>query len=140
MLTALPLVLVCFGLQPGPSQAASPNRLVRSSSPAAIVSSALPSEARGLSDSRPLHDALQRARVLPASGHSMKTRAQVGLRAQRMTTADKAMLVLAGAVAGLYAGAALGEAVDDSGDGGTGLIGAPIGAAIGGWAVWNLVR
>jgi hypothetical protein len=57
-----------------------------------------------------------------------------------MSTADKAMLVVAGAVAGLYAGAYLGAAVDDGGDGEAAFLGMPIGAAIGGWAVWNLVR
>ena len=139
MLTALPVVLVCFGLQSSPYEATSPNRLVRSASPAAIVTSALPSEARRLSDSRPLHDALQHTRVVPASRHSTKSRAQVGLGAQRMTTADKTMLVLAGAVAGVYAGAYIGEAVD-GGDLGTGLICVGVGAAIGGFAVWNLVR
>jgi hypothetical protein len=57
-----------------------------------------------------------------------------------MSTANKTMLVLAGAVAGLYAGAYLGAAVDDGGDGEAAFVGMPIGAAIGGWAFWTLVR
>ncbi len=64
----------------------------------------------------------------------------MGLRTLAMSTADKAMFVLAGAVAGFYAGGYLGAAMDDSPDDEAAFLGMPIGAAIGGWAVWNLVR
>ena len=138
MLIAVPIVLACLAPQPCQSAMAPPNQLVRSASPAAIVSRAHPPQ-RITGDMRPLHGALQRVRI-PSIAPSRSHRAQVGLRSPTMSTANKAMLVLAGAVAGLYAGAYLGNAVDDSGDGEAAFLGMPIGAAIGGWAVWNLVR
>jgi hypothetical protein len=101
------------------------------------MSRALPPE-RMTSEARSLRDAPGHVRI-PAVALSQSRRAQVGLRSPTMSTADKAMLVVAGAVAGLYAGAYLGGAVDDGGEKGA-YLGMPIGAAIGGWAVWNLVR
>lgn len=138
MLIAVPIVLACLAPQPCRSAMAPPNQLVRSASPAAIVSRALPPE-RMTSEVRSLRDALRLVRI-PAVALSQSRRAQVGLRSPAMSPADKAMLVVAGAVAGLYAGAYLGAAVDDSGEGEAAFLGMPIGAAIGGWAVWNLVR
>ena len=54
--------------------------------------------------------------------------------------ASKAMLVCAGVVAGMYAGAHIGAATSDDGDGNGGVIGIPIGGALGGLMVWRLVR
>jgi hypothetical protein len=137
MLIAVPIVLACLAPQPCQPAMAPPNQLVRSASPAAIVSRALPPE-RMTSEVRSLRDALGHVRI-PSIQPSRSHRAQVGLRSPTMSTADKAMLVVAGAVAGLYAGAYLGAAVDDGGEEGA-YLGMPIGAAIGGWAVWNLIR
>jgi hypothetical protein len=67
--------------------------------------------------------------------------AAVALRTGVGTKADKVMLVLAGAVVGCYAGAYLGAAIDDSPDDmGAVVFGVPIGAAVGGMIVWNLVK
>jgi hypothetical protein len=67
--------------------------------------------------------------------------ARVQLRGpQNFGPATKGMLVAAGIVAGAYAGTYLGLAMDDTADGCPGLIGTPIGAALGGLIAWQLVR
>jgi hypothetical protein len=53
-----------------------------------------------------------------------------------VTGATKAMLVLAGVIGGCYAGAHLGEAMEENG----GFPGMTIGAALGGWIAWTLVK
>jgi hypothetical protein len=53
---------------------------------------------------------------------------------------SKAMLVFAGVVAGMYAGGHLASAMDDSAEHNGALIGMPIGGALGGIIVWQLVR
>jgi hypothetical protein len=99
MLIAVPIVLACLAPQACQSAMAPRKQLVRSASPAAIVSRALPPE-RMTSDVRSLRDAPGHVRI-PAVALSHSRRAQVGLRSPTMSTADKAMLVVAGAVAGL---------------------------------------
>lgn len=141
MLIALPIVVACLGHQPCQPPMALPNQLVRSASPAAIVSLADTPDHRTVGGARhgPFAEALQRI-TIPSASPLPQTPAQVGLRTTGMSTADKAMFVLAGAVAGFYAGGYLGAAMDDSPDDEAAFLGMPIGAAIGGWAVWNLVR
>jgi hypothetical protein len=138
MLLALPLLLPCFGFQPCHSETAFQNQLIRSSSPAAITQ---PREDRTPGASLPLRLALQRVSIPPASTRSQARRAQVALRTGVGTKADTVMLVLAGAVVGCYAGTYLGAAIDDSpADMGALVFGMPIGAAVGGLIVWNLVK
>jgi hypothetical protein len=78
--------------------------------------------------------------TIPSSGPRMRSaRAQL-TGPKNFGPATKGMLVAAGIVAGAYAGTYLGLAMDDTGDGGPGLIGMPIGAALGGLIAWQLVR
>lgn len=52
----------------------------------------------------------------------------------------KGMLVFAGVAAGMYAGAHLASAMDDSAEGNGFLLGMPIGGALGGLIVWQLAK
>ena len=97
MLIALPIVVACLGHQPCLPPMALPNQLVRSASPAAIVSLADTPDHRTVGGARPLREALQRITIPSASPLPQTRRAQVGLRTTGMSTADKAMFVLAGA-------------------------------------------
>ena len=129
----------CLGLQPCQPGITLPDRFVPSSSPGVTATVTLPREDRGGHEAQPLERALQHISIPPSPFRAQNRRAQVGFTRGSSTGATKAMLVLIGAVGGMYAGAYLGDAMDDSEDGG-GLVGIPIGAVIGGFAAWTLVR
>ena len=135
MLTALPVVLACLGAQPCLPATTAPGQLVRSSSPAAIVSHARPPEELTADTARAFHLAIRRVSI-PSVTRRTEPRAQVALPRAGRTTVSKAMLVVLGVFAGCYAGAYLGEAMEENG----GFLGMPIGAAAGGWIAWILVR
>jgi hypothetical protein len=136
MLMALPIALACYQMQPCHLAAPPSHELVRSRSPAAIVSHAQPRE----NDGRLLRLALQRIEIPAAPVRSTTPRAQMALPRGARTGTTTGMLVLAGAVAGCYAGAHLAAGLDYSPDEEAAFIGMPIGAALGGWIVWRLVR
>lgn len=138
MLSAMPIVLACYAIQPC-QPAAIPNPLIRSSSPAAIVTVA-PREDLTTGASQALRVALRRARIPSLSTPSYARRTQIGLPSSAASKTTKGVLILAGVIAGCYAGGHLGAAMDDSPDDGAAFVGMPIGAALGGWIVWNLVR
>ena len=140
MMLATPIVLTCLGLQPCQPDLTLPDRLVSSSSPGISVTVTPPRDDRITLDARPLELALQHVDIRPIAARAQNRRAQAGVTRGSSTGATKAMLVLLGAVAGVYAGAYLGAAMDDGPDDEAAFIGVPIGAAIGGWAVWNLVK
>lgn len=142
MLTALPIVLACTAFQPCPEALAPHVVSPRTSSPAAIVSPALPPWHRR-SESRPL--ALENL-TLPRVTTPPRSSAQPPLTMHRprslMTRVTAAM---AGAVAGIFAGAYLGAAIQgDCGCDSPGLrgalIGMPIGGVLGGVLGWNLAQ
>jgi hypothetical protein len=137
---ATPIVLACLGLQPCQPQLTLPDRLVASSSPGVPVTVTRAPEDRIAVDARPLELAVHQTNIRHIPARAQNRRAQAGFTRGSSTGATKAMLVMLGAVGGIYAGAYLGAALDDSSDGEAAFIGIPIGAAIGGWAVWNLVR
>ena len=139
MMIATPIVLACLGLQPCQPGITLPDRFVPSPSPGVTAILTRPREDRGGHKAQPIERALQHFNIPPSQLRAQNRRAQVGFARGSSTGATKAMLVLIGAVAGMYAGAYLGDAMDDSEDGG-GLVGIPIGAAIGGFAAWTLVR
>lgn len=139
MLLAVPVVLACSAM-PSCQPISAPSRpLVRSSSPAAIVQVTQPDDV--VTDpSGPLQLALQRVDIPPTASRSQNHSREAAIRTPLGGKAAKAALVLAGVVAGCYAGGYLGAAMDDHPDDGAAFLGMPIGAAIGGWAVWNLVK
>ena len=135
MLAALPIVFACYGVQPCQPPAI-PQPFIRSSSPAAIVSHAIPREALTADGAGSLKLAVQRIAMPTASTMPQAGRAQVAIPRRASTGATKAMLVVAGAIAGCYAGAYLGEAMQENGW----APGMTIGGVLGGWMVWTLVK
>src|SRR5688572_10637442 len=99
MLIALPIVLACYGTQPCQPAATVPDRLVRSSSPEAIVSAG-PREDLTDSASRPLQHAVQRLDIPAVLPLPQARRSQVVLPRGAGAKVTKGMLVLAGVVAG----------------------------------------
>jgi hypothetical protein len=75
-----------------------------------------PREDRGGRDAQPLERALRHIRIPPDPRRAQNRRAQVGFARGSSTGATKEMLVPIGAVGGTYAGAYLGDAIDDSED------------------------
>ena len=136
MLTALPIVLACHALQPCQSPPIAPHQLVRSASPSAIANVTQLREHLSGNPLRPLHLALQRVSLPTSSSSPQQHRAQVSRPGRGGTAATKGMIVLAGGIAGCYAGAYLGEAMEENG----GFPGMTIGAAVGGLMAWTLVR
>ena len=135
MLAALPIIFACYAVQPC-QPAAIPQPSIRSSSPAAIVSRAMPHEARIGGEAGSLKLAVQRIAIPSASTLPQRSRAQVTRPGRGGTAATKGMIVLAGVIAGCYAGAYLGEAMEENG----GFPGMTIGAAVGGLIAWTLVQ
>ena len=135
MLSALPVFLACLGAQPCDPATVVPGQLVRSSSPAAIVSHGSPPGELTSDAARAFHLAIRRVSI-PSVTRRTERRAQVALPRGGRTTVSKAMLVVLGVFAGCYAGAYLGEAMEENG----GLLGMPIGAAAGGLIAWTLVK
>lgn len=135
MLTALPIVLACYGVQPCQPAAAVREPLVRSLSPAAVVSHAMPREALTTDGTRPFELGLQHI-AIPSPFKLPQKGAQVALPRGARTGATKAMLVFAGVIAGCYVGAHLGEAMEENG----GFPGMTIGAGLGGLIAWTLVK
>jgi hypothetical protein len=136
MLTALPIVIACHALQPCQTPAIVSHELVRSASPAAIVSRVQPRQTLTGDIGQSSHPAVQDVAVGMATTPSRVRRAQAPRPQAGRTTFNKAMAVFAGVIAGCYAGGYLGGAMEENG----GLVGMPIGAAIGGVMVWTLVR
>ena len=136
MLAALPLVLACYGAQPCQPAIAAPTQLVRSASPAAITTHTPPREALTGDTGQSLQTALQRVSITSATTASPSRRAQAARPQSGRTTYNKAMFVFLGVLAGCYAGAYFGEAMEEN----AGLVGMPIGAAVGGTMAWILVR
>ena len=135
MLAALPIVFACYGVQPcQPAAILQPS--IRSSSPAAIVSHAMPRAALTDDGTGSLSLAGQQVAIPPASTLPQRGRTQVAVPRRTSTGATKAMLVVAGAIAGCYAGAYLGEAMEENGW----APGMTIGAVLGGWMAWTLVK
>jgi hypothetical protein len=131
MLTALPIVLACHALQPCQAPSIADHELVRSVSPAAIVTHA-PGELLTGDARQSLRSALRRVTIPSARTR----RAQAARPQSGRTTYSKTMLVVLGVMAGCYAGAYLGEAMEENGW----FPGMTIGAAAGGLMAWMLVR
>jgi len=144
MLMSLPIVLACVGLQPCPAAATVPGtHSPRTSSAAAIVSHA-PWRGERLRDaSSSLRLAVERV-PLPSPTQMSSASTQPPLKVDRSYSTSKAAYICAlttlGAVAGVYAGAAL---EGDSGGDSPGMVGAmiglPIGAVVGGLLGWRFV-
>jgi hypothetical protein len=138
MMIATPIVFACLGLQPCQPGITLPDRFVPSSSPGVTATVTRPREGLGALDAQPLERASHHISIPSNRLRVQNRRAQTGFTRGSSTGVTKAMLVLIGAVGGMYAGAYLGDAMDDGEDGG--LVGIPIGAAIGGFAAWTLAR
>ena len=140
MVIGMPMLVACLGVQPCQPGTSPTNHLIRSTSPAAIVTPTHAREAATTDRSRPLQLALRRVSIPSASMRSSARRSQVTRHMGHHPNTTKVMLVLIGAVAGCYAGAHLGAAVDDSPDDELAFVGMPVGAAMGGLIAWMLVR
>jgi hypothetical protein len=136
MLTALPIVLACHALQPCQPAPLAPQQLVRSASPAAIVTRAQPREALTADTGRAFQHAVQRFSTPSATARSRARSGQASAAQRGRTTYNKALLVFAGVLAGCYAGGYIGESMEEN----AGFVGMMVGAAAGGLIAWTLVR
>ena len=135
MLTYLTLLLVCYGTQPCEPDVTFGPRVTHSS----LANHQLRPELQKRESSPSLRLSSGRQTLL-AQRVSAATASPIRLSRPPGRNVSKAMLICAGVVAGFYAGGTIGAAVDDHPDKGLGLLGMPIGGAIGGLVVWKLVR
>jgi hypothetical protein len=133
MLHVMPVVLACFLGSPAAPEgrtnqcASSPTRAIQHQTH------------RASAPSSPLRAAMITTDWNPQRPRLSRTRPQLG-RPGGSGAASKGMLILAGIVAGMYVGGAVGTAADDHPDKGLGFVGMQVGGAIGGLVVWKLVR
>lgn len=140
MVLSLPILVVCVGLQPCPEAtdlvAVSP----RTASPAAIVTHVPSRELRTVSALPFTRVSVDGLPMPSVSKMSWARSAQPPLTMQPRRPTSKAMYMCALAVAGAYAGAYLGVAMEADGYELRGvMIGMPVGAALGGLLGWKLV-
>ena len=138
MLTYLTFLLVCLGTQPCQSDVNLGSRITHLA-PLTLINHQQRPDRQTFGLPRPLLPASERRSVL---SHRVfpSTPWQPRLSQGPRRNTSRAMLICAGVVAGFYAGAAIGAAIDDHPDKGLGTIGMPVGGAIGGLIVWRLVK